>query len=216
MWQLNLKRLETFAPAGFGNIAIETGTCRGNGTKLLAKFFPRVISIELSEELFRTAKARFELEGLANIELLQGDSVNLLPSILESLPPEAKLFFFLDAHWSGDSTVSWKESAWAGYGIDTAHLGKAGDLPSSEQQCPLDRELEAIVSLWRGSALLLIDDTKNLPPHGNGKQNVAFQGEDWSHLSRERLREILSKRDTRITELLEPDQWFVEMAPLKR
>lgn len=214
MWQLNLKRLGPLTSTGLGNIAIESGTCRGNGTRLLAKNFERVISIELSKSLHLAAKARLAGEGFQNVELLQGDSASLLPKILESLPSSAKVFFFLDAHWSGDSTVRWSESAWAGYGIDTAHLGVAGQTPTSQEQCPLDRELQAIVKYCRSPASLLIDDTKNLAPEGKGRMDVTFVGEDWSHLNRQSLRSILAQREAKIIELQDPEQWFVEISTL--
>ena len=146
MWNLNLEMIKSriAAPTGLPDLAIETGTCRGNGTKGLARNFKRVITIELSEFLFSETRSRLSGLDFGHVDFVRGDSGSLLPDLLDSLP-NRPIFFFLDAHWSGDRTVKWEFAEWKGYGIDTAHLAPMGCHPSGPQQCPLQCELEAIV-----------------------------------------------------------------------
>jgi hypothetical protein len=213
LWSLNFEKISALLPEGMGAIALESGTCRGNGARGLAKRFGRVITIELSAELHSLAKARLESEGFTNVEAVHGNSAEQLACILPTLSSSGPLFIFLDAHWSGDSRVDWKSSAWRGYGLDTAHLGPSQGLPSSEQQCPLAEELLAILRHWPGAAHILIDDMKNIPGKGDPSPEPSFAGEDWSHLSRDMLLRIVSPRLERLHELSQPEQWLLVIKP---
>ena len=206
MGSICLDRLEKIVPGSLGTVAIETGTCKGYGAKALAGTFPRVITIELSEALHREARER--LAPFPQVTCLLGNSSDLLPGLLDGLGQEPA-FFFLDAHWSGDRTVNWAESKWKGYGLDTAHLGPSGAIPSGPEQCPLAAELTAIVRHCRGHACVLIDDVKNV-----GQRNQGFPGEDWSHLSRESLLAIAGNRLAEFRELDKPAQWFLRLAEI--
>lgn len=188
---------------------MESGTCRGNGARGLAKKFARVVTIELSEQLHREASLRLGEEGLRNIEFVLGSSPEALARILPGLPAGEAVFFFLDAHWSGDQSVDWSRAGWKGYGIDTAHLGAAGALPSAYQQCPLAEELRAIMKHSTGPAYVLVDDMKNLPLAGQGLKDHTFAGEDWSHLNREMLLEIVRPRLEAMHALSNPEQWLL-------
>lgn len=210
MWNLNLERLRALAGPDLGELAIETGTCRGNGARLLAKNFSRVITIELSEGLSRAAEERIQAEGHQNVQFLRGSSPVRLREIFSSSSPAEPVFIFLDAHWSGDASVDWQKSSWKGYGLDTAHLG-AGPRPKPEEQCPLLEELRAIAERCRGPAYVLVDDMHNLPILGPGLKDSAFAGENWSHLSRSALREVIAGRLEWLHELHQPDQWFFKL-----
>ncbi|MGZ3701728.1 MAG: hypothetical protein ACXWSD_08035 [Bdellovibrionota bacterium] len=205
MGSICLDRLEKIVSGSLGTVAIETGTCRGYGAKALAQSFSRVITIELSAELHRAA--RDSLSPLANVECLEGNSAELLPGLLAALPAETAFLFFLDAHWSGDRTVPWAASKWKGYGHDTAHLGVPGTTPAGPEQCPLAAELAAIFRHCRGPAAILIDDVKNI-----GRRDSGFPGEDWTHLSRETLLELVKPRLLEFTELDKPAQWFLRLS----
>jgi hypothetical protein len=80
--------------------AVETGTYLGDGARRLAGIFPRVVTIELSDELFEKAKS--SLRDEPTIEALHGDSGVLLASLVD---PETPTLFFLDSHWSGGYTA---------------------------------------------------------------------------------------------------------------
>jgi hypothetical protein len=211
MWNLNFTKLASIIP-NLGTAAIETGTCRGNGTRTLAQHFPRVITIELSEELSREAKKRLSGSEFSHVEFIAGDSSAELRKALNALQAEKSIFIFLDAHWSGDQSVAWEKDGWQGYGLDTAHRG-AGTSPSGPEQCPLAEELAIIAKHWPGRAHVLIDDTKNIPLSGPGLKSGTFPGEDWSHLSRERLLSIVNIRLEQFYELEGPQQWLLVLSP---
>ena len=107
---------------------------------MLAEIFPQVITIELSDELYRGASA--ELAALPNIRLFHGDSRELLRDVLT---PAAPTFYWLDGHWSGGST--------------------AGE----QAECPLLAELDAISGGHPNDAIV-VDDARFItasppPPH---------------------------------------------------
>lgn len=75
--------------------ALETGTFEGYTTLGLARLFPRVFTIEISEPNFCSAAAR--LARQPRVKPLLGNSSGVLSQILPEL--EYPLFAFLDAHW---------------------------------------------------------------------------------------------------------------------
>jgi hypothetical protein len=120
--------------------AVETGTYLGDGARRLADIFPRVVTIELSDELYE--KARSSLRDQPSIEALHGDSRVLLPGLVD---PEVATLFFLDGHWSGGHTA-----------------GQASE-------CPVLEEL-AMLRGGNPNDCLLIDDARLFtaappPPH---------------------------------------------------
>lgn len=82
-------------------VFVETGTFRGDTVARMAKFVPRVISIELDDTLHACAVERFA--GDTNVEVLRGDSASLLPGIVAELDTPA--LFWLDGHFSGGVTA---------------------------------------------------------------------------------------------------------------
>ncbi len=81
-------------------LCIETGTHRGWGAERWAAFFDRVITIELSEELFKYCKETYDLK---NVKFLQGSSYEVLGNIINEVT--SPYFLFLDAHGSGGDTT---------------------------------------------------------------------------------------------------------------
>jgi hypothetical protein len=79
--------------------AIEIGTYKGVTTRRLARYFEKVISVEIEESLYKKSQRR--LAGLKNVELLLGDGTKLLPSITERVD---SAIIFLDGHFSGGET----------------------------------------------------------------------------------------------------------------
>ena len=120
--------------------AIETGTYRGAGTRRLARLFPRVTTVEISEQLARAAtEALAEVPG---VEVRQGSSREVLRSVVDPAQPT---LYWLDGHWSGGVTG-----------------GK-------EDECPVLAELEAIAA-GHEDDVVLIDDARLFlapppPPH---------------------------------------------------
>jgi hypothetical protein len=75
--------------------AVETGTYRGWSARKLAHIFPQVVTIELSPQLYQTA--RQTLSDLPNVECRLGRSVDHLSELAQDRVPT---LYWLDAHWS--------------------------------------------------------------------------------------------------------------------
>jgi hypothetical protein len=110
--------------------AIETGTYRGGGTRRLAAVFPRVVTVEVSEELARSAAEA--LESLPGVEVRQGRSEDVLPELVDPVQPT---LYWLDGHWSGGVTGG------------------------AEDECPVLAELVAI-GAGHADDCVLIDDAR--------------------------------------------------------
>lgn len=80
---------------------VETGTYLGEMVHAQKKYFKKIISIELSSELFRNAQKKFY--GQNRIDLRNGDSGEMLKIIVPTLTESA--LFWLDGHYSGGNTA---------------------------------------------------------------------------------------------------------------
>ncbi|MBK7137189.1 MAG: hypothetical protein IPH73_13580 [Rhodocyclales bacterium] len=80
---------------------VESGTYFGEMVAANRRRFSRIVSIELDVFLFQRAARRFR--GRGNIEIVQGDSGEVLPRILETI--DCRTLFWLDAHYSGGITA---------------------------------------------------------------------------------------------------------------
>jgi hypothetical protein len=121
--------------------AIETGTYRGGGARLLAGLIRGpVVTIELSEPL--AAAATEALADLPDVTVRQGDSRTVLPELVD---PAVPTLYFLDGHWSG------------------------GETAGAASECPVLDELRAIGGGHPDDAIL-VDDARLFtasppPPH---------------------------------------------------
>jgi hypothetical protein len=98
------------------------------------------VSIELSPEL--AAAAAEELAAVDNVEILQGDSREVLPTLVDAEQPT---LYFLDGHWSG------------------------GETAGQEFECPVLGEVAALSTGHRDDCVV-IDDARLFtasppPPH---------------------------------------------------
>jgi hypothetical protein len=82
-------------------LAVETGTFRGDSADQLAKTFGRCITIERDPSLGAAAIARFA--DRSDVDVRVGSSREILPEVCAALDQSA--FFWLDGHWSGDVTA---------------------------------------------------------------------------------------------------------------
>lgn len=114
-------------------VFIETGTYLGETLSVAAEIFGNCYSVELSQELYQRAKGKFS--GRRHVELLNGSSAALLPTILDTVREPA--IIWLDAHFSGGLT--------AGEGSD-----------------PLQQELATLLQYREMRHLILIDDARGL------------------------------------------------------
>ena len=113
------------------SILIETGTFLGDMVEAQRNNFKRIFSIELQHALAEKARERFR--DVDHIKILQGDSGNLLRTILKEVNEPA--IFWLDAHYSGGLTAK------------------------GDKECPIYQEIDAIFAT-RENHLLLIDDAR--------------------------------------------------------
>ena len=118
---------------------VETGTFMGDTLAFFEKEFDKLYSIELSEDLAAGAKKRFEKDD--HIEVIQGDSEEVLPSVLEKL--NGKVMFWLDGHYSSEFYLK-------GEWIKTA---------KGNTNTPIVRELELILASGLTS-IILVDDAR--------------------------------------------------------
>lgn len=111
---------------------VETGTFTGDMLAAMVPFFDRLMSVELSDALYRQVRARFR--GQSNVRLYLGDSTAILPRILSDLREPA--LFWLDAHYSGGTT---------------AH---------GDNESPILDELDAVLCHPVDGHVLLVDDSR--------------------------------------------------------
>lgn len=130
---LSSERLQPLRDIGGFNTFIETGTYLGQTTAAMRTLFKQVISIELSDQLYKEARKKFADDP--GVKLLNGDSASMLDSALNATCGSPAIIW-LDAHWSGGVTARASENT------------------------PIMSELEIIRSRARDSDILLIDDIR--------------------------------------------------------
>jgi hypothetical protein len=86
---------------------IETGTFTGEMVAAMRPHFDRIISIELSAEIYETVRPRFA--GDPHVGLIRGDSAIELPKVLARLDHPA--LFWLDGHFMGAGTARAQENS---------------------------------------------------------------------------------------------------------
>jgi hypothetical protein len=116
-------------------ILVETGTCQGSTLVALHKDFDKIYTVELAEVYHKQAVQRLrEGHNAWNIEFHLGDSRPYLRELLQRIPRETPLLFWLDAHASG------------------ALSADAGD--------PLGEEID-IITQFHPEAVVVIDDMQD-------------------------------------------------------
>ncbi len=113
------------------NLLVETGTYLGDMIAALKNHFTKLISIELSQELYQAALKRFKKDK--HVTLVHGDSGVALQDLVTKINEPA--IFWLDGHYSGGITA----------------MGKT--------VCPIFDELTAIFKS-EYHHILLIDDAR--------------------------------------------------------
>jgi hypothetical protein len=86
------------------SVFVETGTHLGYTAEAMAPHVSRCVTVELDSVLYEEARRR--LAHFANVEILHGDSTDMLPEILQTIDTPA--LFWLDAHYSGGRTAKGK------------------------------------------------------------------------------------------------------------
>lgn len=172
----------------FFDVFVETGTCRGDTTRMAAAMFKAVYSIELSEEHFLAAKQR--LGGLTNVSLVHGDTAEQLGMLAKSIDRPA--VFFLDAHFAGGRTA----------------------LASTE--VPFYDELSAIAQRPQGD-LVIIDNLRPFGQSGvsgsEGSEVHPLMQFDWRPISLDRCLDIMRVGRRLIDYLVHDDRVYILRFP---
>lgn len=109
----------------------ETGTYMGTMVEAQRTYFKKIISIEVSEELYKNVKEKFKLYN--HIILLHGDSGEIMSDVLKDI--KEPCLFWLDGHYSSGIT------------------GKG------ELNTPIFKELDAVFANNK-KHIILIDDAR--------------------------------------------------------
>jgi hypothetical protein len=138
-YELKQEILNSYRESYKLNILIETGTFLGDTVEYCKRKFEKVYSIELSDDLARKAKKRFENDP--NVIIIQGDSGKVLKTILKEI--KEPVLFWLDGHYSSEFFVGTEFIKTARTEIDT----------------PIEEELTTILDS-RLNHVILIDDAR--------------------------------------------------------
>lgn len=115
-------------------VFIEAGTFRGVTAARCSSVFERVYTIELDPKLAQAA--RLFLTGKKNVEVIQGDALDVLPNLLADQNLD-RVLLFLDGHYSSGETA-------------------CGDLAE-----PAAEELQALVHYRDKIDAIVIDDVRS-------------------------------------------------------
>lgn len=111
---------------------VETGTYLGDMVAAQIGNFDKIVTIELSDNLYEAALSRFI--GYANVQVVHGDSARVLSDILQDL--KGPILYWLDAHYSGSVTSG------------------------GEVDAPVLKELSTIAARLEPRDVILIDDAR--------------------------------------------------------
>lgn len=114
----------------------ETGVWYGETINGLKAHFSRLVSIEISSQIADLARKRFANDK--NVEILTGDSVELLPDVLATRDRKLPAIFWLDGHFSGSR-------------FETA---------KAEMDTPILAELDMTLAQVENHDVVLIDDAR--------------------------------------------------------
>jgi len=137
-------------------VFVETGTFRGRTANWASTLFPKVITIEASEEIWKQARTKYS--SVTNIEFRHGRSEEVLNKVVRAIRQPA--VFWLDAHWSGGNTFG------------------------STSICPIRREIKEIL-VASCQHVVLVDDVRLFlapPPLPHDPDNWPSIGELLSDL----------------------------------
>lgn len=81
---------------------VETGTSWGGTIQSINQYFQKIWTVEIAPNLYEMAQRI--TAPLEHVTHVQGDSLVEVPNYLKTLTKEDKVFFWLDAHYSGGDT----------------------------------------------------------------------------------------------------------------
>jgi hypothetical protein len=148
---------------------VETGTYEGDMVEACRRRFRAVFSIEIDASLYQKAKERFR--SCAHVTIVQGDSADVLPGILDRV--EEPCLFWLDGHYSGG--ITGKGNRETPIDSELRHIrrhGRRDVILIDDARCfvgandyPTIEELRAHVeALWPGYRFEVADDIIRIAP----------------------------------------------------
>lgn len=96
------RQIRALARRTGAKMLVETGTYLGNTTMRASYVFDKVITIELSPDLYLQASSY--LAKRKNVECIEGDATKVLPEVMARTDLQDVLVF-LDGHFSGGDTA---------------------------------------------------------------------------------------------------------------
>ena len=176
-------------------IAFETGTFEGTRAKLLKDKFEYVYTVEIDKKLYKMFSTELFKMGIVPILGNSYEIIDSMSGIINSL--NYKTLFWLDAHWSGDDSVDWKNSNWKGFTRprNTGYIPTNNVVKNSKNQVPLREEILTIYDKVNNECILYIDDFHNIDPITlKGMKNKNFIGENWTCLDFNKIFDIVNDR----------------------
>ena len=121
---------------------IETGTYYGETTTILSEISSKTISIEADKQLYNLSRKK--LANLSNVEIVLGNSKEILPNIINSNLKYDNICFYLDAHLCHD------------------HLKDVKTFGNEDSATPIRMELSYIENSFKNfkKINILIDDIR--------------------------------------------------------
>jgi hypothetical protein len=135
---------------------VETGTWHGDTVEASLNTFDKIWTIELAPHFAEVARQRFA--GNAKVHILEGDSAQLLRTVIPKL--DQPTLFWLDGHYSGGATAK------------------------GSVECPIYQELEAFFAGRPDRDVILIDDARDFvgardyPTIGELRDHVRSKSKD--------------------------------------
>ena len=134
--------LRKYAAENELSVLVETGTFDGDTVDAMSRYFERIDSVELAEDLYDRARRRFE--DRKHIRIWHGDSGAVMQELLPSITRPC--LFWLDAHYSG------------------------GDTAQGDEWSPVIKEVRLIANHKVRPLVVLIDDARGFT--GNGSPTI--------------------------------------------
>jgi len=100
--EIMTERVRKFIKDNSINLIIELGTYLGGTTRRLAMMCKEVSTVEINFEYFTRAEKNLEL--CKNVTMFFGDSVSILPELLD-IHKDKRIFIFVDSHWEANNPL---------------------------------------------------------------------------------------------------------------
>lgn len=164
--------VSSYASAFGAVIFIETGTYFGDMDYAVKDQFNAIVSIELSQALWRRAVSRFR--AYPHIQIRLGSSGEILPDVLKDI--SSNCLFWLDGHYSGGITAKGSTETPVVKEVMTilGHKIKNHVILIDDARCfdgmgdyPTLEELRELIALNRPDCeFLVLNDVIRIHPHG--------------------------------------------------